>query len=509
MDQLPPEMAPVQDFIGLNCGRVLGRNLRFAGFQQPTPVQGNSVPMAIGGLDVISVAQTGSGKTLAFMLPILYKLLEAGPVNSGGGGGRNSVVAISGLALSPTRELAQQIHEESKKFAFRTGLKICVAYGGTPFGEQMRELERGCDVLVATPGRLDDMIQRRRVTLSQVRFLVLDEADRMLDMGFEPQIRNIVERADMPPSGPQGRQTMMFSATFPRAVMRIAESFLDKPVMLKVGRFGGAASSVTQKVMYVDGREKTRTCVELLKSIPGKTIIFVNTKRSADTLEADLYDLGCPSASIHGDKDQREREQVLTDFKSGKRPVMIATDVAARGIDVKDVKAVINYDFPGNIEDYIHRIGRTGRAGASGDAISFFHPDEDAAVAGKLAKVLRDHGQEVSEELHDLVKANSSRRFSTRSFRGNGGQRNRRGGGYRRDGGGNGGAAYATRGRDGGGGYGGGYGGGGGSYGGGGEGRQGSRRRDFDRFDDDDGYGDFDRRQDSRSEEHTSELQSP
>jgi len=229
------------------------------------------------------------------------------------------------------------------------------------------------------------------------------------------------------------------------------------------------------------------------------TIVFVNRKRDAEMvaeyIERNVE--GVRAESLHGDLLQGRRDRVRDNVKSGRAQVLVATDVAARGLDVRTIRQVINYDMPNNMEDYIHRIGRTGRAGASGDAISFFHPDEDAAVAGKLAKVLRDHGQEVSEELHDLVKANSSRRFSTRSFRGNGGQRNRRGGGYRRDGGGNGGAAYATRGRNGGGGYGGGYGGGGGSYGGGGGGRQGSRRRDFDRFDDDDGYGDFDRRQDS------------
>jgi len=236
------------------------------------------------------------------MLPIMFKLLEAGPASSNHGG-RNSVVAIRALAMAPTRELAIQIMDETKKFSFRTGLRICVAYGGAPFGDQMREMERGCDILVATPGRLDDMIGRGRVTLREIRFLVLDEADRMLDMGFEPQIRNIVERADMPAR--EQRQTMMFSATFPRAVMRIAEQFLNNPAMLKVGRVGGAASSVTQKIVYVDGREKTNTCIELLKAVPGKTIVFVNTKRAADTLEMDLSDLGCPAASVHGDTEQR------------------------------------------------------------------------------------------------------------------------------------------------------------------------------------------------------------
>merc|ERR1719326_2115221 len=407
MDELPEPVLPVKDFAGLNCGRVLSRNLRLAGFSVPTPVQGNSVPLAIGGMDVISVAQTGSGKTLAFMLPIMYTLLKAGPGGGSYGGGRNTVVAIRALALAPTRELAIQIMDETKKFSFRTGLRVCVAYGGSPFGDQMRELERGCDILVATPGRLDDMIGRGRVTLREVRFLVLDEADRMLDMGFEPQIRNIVERADMPTR--EMRQTMMFSATFPRAVMRIAEQFPNNPAMLKVGRVGGASQLVTQKVVYVDGREKTNTCVELLKTVPGKTIVFVNTKRSADTLEADLYDLGCPAASVHGDKDQREREKALNAFKSGKITVIIGTDVLGLGIDVPEVTHVINYDAPSDIEDYTHRIGRTGRAGHQGLATTMLN-DRDGSICRDLYQMLVTSKQDAPDWLSQIRGGGGNKR---------------------------------------------------------------------------------------------------
>merc|ERR1719201_80360 len=205
----------------------------------------------------------------------------------------------------------------------------------------------------------------------------------------------------MPPSGPGGRQTMMFSATFPRAVMRIAESFLQDAIMLKVGRVGGAASSVTQKVMYVDGRDKTPACVELLKAIPGKTIVFVNTKRSADTLEEDLYNLGCPAASVHGDKDQRERERALGAFKSGQISVIIGTDVLGRGIDVPEVAHVINYDAPSDIEDYTHRIGRTGRAGHQGLATSFVN-DRDGGIARDLYEMLAKSKQEAPEWLMQM-----------------------------------------------------------------------------------------------------------
>merc|ERR1719201_1169044 len=202
----------------------------------------------------------------------------------------------------------------------------------------------------------------------------------------------------MPPSGPGGRQTMMFSATFPRAVMRIAESFLHEPIMLKVGRVGGAASSVTQKVMYVDGRDKTPATVELLKAVPGKTIIFVNTKRSADTLEEDLYNLGCPAASVHGDKDQRQRERALGAFKSGQISVIIGTDVLGRGIDVPEVAHVINYDAPGDIEDYTHRIGRTGRAGHQGLATTMIN-ERDAGIARDLHDMLEKSKQEAPDWL--------------------------------------------------------------------------------------------------------------
>ncbi|KOO35431.1 ATP-dependent RNA, partial [Chrysochromulina tobinii] len=403
-NELPPEMAPVAHFDDLACGRVLRRNLGFAGFAQPTPVQSHSMPVALAGLDVISVAQTGSGKTLAFMLPILKRLLE-------------------------------QIAAESEKFAFRTGLRIGLAYGGTPFGSQMRELERGCDVLIGTPGRVNDMVSRERVSLRNVEVLVLDEADRMLDMGFEPQIRSLVEEADMPSSGREGgarssqgrgrveeedgfgdnddgdeavgggvsigRQTLMFSATFPKAVRAIADSFLVDPLMLKVGRVGGAATSVTQRVIRVEGRDKTDKTAELLREVPGKTIVFVNTKREADNLEYDLNALGHPSASVHGDKDQRERERALGDFKAGRIEVIIGTDVLGRGIDVPEVTHVINYDAPDEIEDYTHRIGRTGRAGHLGIATTMI-TGANRNLARELTQMLAASKQEVPEWLADM-----------------------------------------------------------------------------------------------------------
>jgi len=316
-------------------------------------------------------------------------------------------------------------------------------------------------------------VSRERVSLRNVEVLVLDEADRMLDMGFEPQIRSLVEEADMPSSGREGgarssqgrgrveeedgfgddddgdeavgggvssgRQTLMFSATFPKAVRAIADSFLVDPLMLKVGRVGGAATSVTQRVIRVEGRDKTDKTAELLREVPGKTIVFVNTKREADNLEYDLNALGHPSASVHGDKDQRERERALGDFKAGRIEVIIGTDVLGRGIDVPEVTHVINYDAPDEIEDYTHRIGRTGRAGHLGIATTMI-TGANRNLARELTQMLAASKQEVPEWLADMVP-------------------NRGGGGGRRGGG---------RGRGGGGGGGGGRGGGYSPYGGGG-----------------------------------------
>ncbi|EOD21762.1 hypothetical protein EMIHUDRAFT_65228, partial [Emiliania huxleyi CCMP1516] len=469
MPQLTAETAPVERFDELECGRVLQRNLRLAGFEVPTPVQAHSVPVALAGGDVISVAQTGSGETtpppcsppppppsshlsatLAFMLPILKRLLQSGSRKGtrGYGGayrrGRGEPVAIRALVLAPTRELAQQIHAEAEKFAFRTGLRVCVAYGGTPFGAQMRELERGCDILVATPGRINDMVQRGRVSLRAVQFL----ADRMLDMGFEPQIRSIVEEADMPAGR---RQTVMFSATFPKAVRGIANSFLVDPLMLKVGRVGGAALSVTQKVVFVAGRDKTDETVELLQAVPGKTIVFVNTKRAADTLEAELSACGHPAASVHGDKDRsalfsqppslaRARERALGDFKSGRINVLVGTDVLGRGIDVPEVTHVINYDAPDDIEDYTHRIGRTGRAGNTGLATTMLNA-ANRNIARDLLHTLTTSKQEARapEWLADMAPL---RKGGGRGRRGGGGGRGRGRRPSRYGGGGGGGGAY-------------------------------------------------------------------
>ena len=298
------------------------------------------------------------------------------------------------LVLSPTRELASQIHAESRKFAYQTGVASCVIYGGAPAVEQFRAMERGCDLLIATPGRLIDLIDRAKISLSRVCYLALDEADRMLDMGFEPQIREIVDGRDMPPCGE--RQTMLFSATFPREIQRMASDFLDDYVFLTVGRVGSSHALITQTVERVNSyHEKSEMLLDLVEAVPGLTLVFVETKRGADQLEDFLYSKGKPATSIHGDRTQQEREAALRSFRAGKTPILVATDVAARGLDIPHVTHVINFDLPSDIDDYTHRIGRTGRAGKKGQATALFLESKDGNIARSLMELMSEANQEV------------------------------------------------------------------------------------------------------------------
>eukprot|EP00899_Mesostigma_viride_P011904 jgi/Mesvir1/20714/Mv14910-RA.1 len=358
------------------------------------------------------------------------------------------------LVLSPTRELAVQIYEEARKFAFQTGLRCCVVYGGAPVANQLRDLERGCDILVATPGRLSDLMERARVSLSLVRYLALDEADRMLDMGFEPQIRRIVEGEDLPPVGV--RQTMLFSATFPKEIQRLASDFMANYIFLAVGRVGSSTDLIVQHIEYVEAQDKRSMLMDLLHSVDGLTLVFVETKRGADALQDWLCRANFPTATIHGDRTQQERESALRAFRTGKCRILVATDVAARGLDIPHVTHVVNFDLPSDIDDYVHRIGRTGRAGKSGLATAFFN-QKDEALVQPLCDLMNEAKQEVPEWLAQMA-SNQQRSFGGGRRRGGG---NRFGGRDYRSGGG---------GWGGGGGGGGGYGGHGGGYGGGGGG---------------------------------------
>ncbi|CAO3695098.1 unnamed protein product [Umbelopsis ramanniana] len=402
-------------------------NIELARYTTPTPVQKYSIPIVAGGRDLMACAQTGSGKTGGFLFPLFSELFSKGPApqpteNSSvpPGYGRTRKAYPSVLILAPTRELVSQIYAEGKKFGYRSWVKSCVVYGGADIGSQLRQIERGCDLLVATPGRLVDLIERARISMEQVRYLVLDEADRMLDMGFEPQIRRIVEQEGMP--GVDDRTTLMFSATFPRDIQHLARDFLKDYIFLSVGRVGSTSENITQKIEYVEDEDKRSVLLDILHSndVTGLTLIFVETKRMADSLSDFLLGHNFPATSIHGDRTQRERERALEYFRSGRTPIMVATAVAARGLDIANVSHVISYDLPTDVDDYVHRIGRTGRAGNTGLATAFFNRG-NKGIATELADLLKEANQEIPQFLESIAREG-------RSFGGYGGGRGGRGG---------------------------------------------------------------------------------
>lgn len=306
------------------------------------------------------------------------------------------------LILAPTRELVSQIHDEARKFAYRSWVRPAVVYGGADINQQLRQIERGCDLLSATPGRLVDLIERGRISLSNIKYLVLDEADRMLDMGFEPQIRRIVQGEDMP--GVMERQTLMFSATFPRDIQILARDFLKDYIFLSVGRVGSTSENITQKVEYVEDADKRSVLLDILNAEEqtGLTLIFVETKRMADMLSDFLMGHRYPATSIHGDRTQREREHALSTFRSGRTPILVATAVAARGLDIPNVTHVVNYDLPSDIDDYVHRIGRTGRAGNTGISTAFFNRGNKNIVR-ELVELLREANQVIPTWLEQVL----------------------------------------------------------------------------------------------------------
>ncbi|ORY09268.1 P-loop containing nucleoside triphosphate hydrolase protein [Clohesyomyces aquaticus] len=487
-DDIPVEASgqgvpePVTKFTNPPLDDHLLTNIELAGYKVPTPVQKYSIPIVMGGRDLMACAQTGSGKTGGFLFPILSQAYQHGPsappAQQGGGYGygRQRKAYPTSLILAPTRELVSQIYDEARKFAYRSWVRPCVVYGGADIGSQLRQIERGCDLLVATPGRLVDLIERGRISLCNIKYLVLDEADRMLDMGFEPQIRRIVEGEDMPPT--TGRQTLMFSATFPRDIQMLARDFLKEYIFLSVGRVGSTSENITQKVEYVEDVDKRSVLLDILHTVgAGLTLIFVETKRMADSLSDFLINQGFPATSIHGDRTQREREKALEMFRTGRCPILVATAVAARGLDIPNVTHVVNYDLPTDIDDYVHRIGRTGRAGNTGISTAFFNRG-NRGVVRDLIDLLKEANQEVPSFLESIAREGSG--FG--GGRGGGGGRGRgRGGAANRDvrrfgGGGPGGSGFGGGGGNWGGAPQGGYGGGGfggapaGGYGGGGGG---------------------------------------
>mmetsp|Transcript_77442 Transcript_77442/g.160937 ORF Transcript_77442/g.160937 Transcript_77442/m.160937 type:complete len:659 (+) Transcript_77442:3-1979(+) len=362
------------------------------GFAAPTPIQAYCWPVAEEGRDLVGIAKTGSGKTLAFLLAPFTKFL----------GARADSRGPNMLVIAPTRELACQIQAEAEKFGRKIGITSSCVYGGAPRGPQLRELRHGRHLVVGTPGRLNDFMEQGQLRLENCTFLVLDEADRMLDMGFEPQIRTLIQAI------PQGRQTMMFSATWPREVRMLANDYLNRPVHVQIGAHEATANKDITQEVYIcrSGRDKMAKLMEILArcSPTDRVIIFTNMKKLCEELARDLWHERVNCVTIHGDREQRERDQALHSFKTGRAPILVATDVAARGLDIKGVSMVINYDAAATTQDHIHRIGRTGRAGVPGVACTFLDYKE-GKQAREVMQTMEKVGQQIPQELRDLARS--------------------------------------------------------------------------------------------------------
>jgi len=350
------------NFSSLALDKSLTDVVKDLGYATPTPIQQQAIPAILAGKDVMAGAQTGTGKTAAFALPILQQLIKYA----------DDLGPIRALVLTPTRELALQVYKSFLKYAENTQLKVAVAYGGVSINPQISEIEKGAHILIATPGRLLDHIAKGSVDLSQLYTIVFDEADRMLDMGFKDEIDRVLCRL------PSKRQTLLFSATFDDTIFKLSKTLLTDPVLIEVSERNRPATQVEQLVYNVDSERKRELTSFLIGSKNWhQVLIFTRTKQTADELAKEMCKDGIVTQSIHGDKSQGARERVLAEFKQGKTRALVATDVAARGIDIVDLKYVINYELPYVAEDYIHRIGRTGRAGKAGLAISLMSPNEE------------------------------------------------------------------------------------------------------------------------------------
>lgn len=348
-----------KNFYGLGIAPGILEILTKLRFTVPTPIQEQSIPIAIEGKDLIGIAQTGTGKTLAFGVPLIQRML----------GG-----AKLGLVIAPTRELAFQIDETLRRIGVPLNLRTAVLIGGESFSQQTRALNHNPQIVIGTPGRIIDHMERRTVSLKNVSGLVLDEADRMLDMGFAPQLKRIFHAL------PQDRQTMLFSATMPEEIINIAKSYLKLPIRIEIARSGTTVKEVTQELFFVDKNDKLRLLEKVLSEYRGSVLVFSRTKFSARRIASNVRGMGHSAAEIHSNRSLNQRREALKGFQSGKYRVLVATDIAARGIDVKGIEVVLNYDLPQSPEDYVHRIGRTARAGAVGRAISFATPDQKRDV---------------------------------------------------------------------------------------------------------------------------------
>jgi ATP-dependent RNA helicase DDX3X len=393
--EVSPESVPLVSFSSLSAHAELIKNLSKLSFSKPTPVQKYAIPVIMASHDLMACAQTGSGKTGAYLIPIIARMIQNGPPAAS----RRREARPVALMLAPTRELSQQIYTEVRKFAHRTGIRSTVVYGGADPKDQSRALYQGVDILVATPGRLLDFTGRGKIDLSSVAYVVIDEADRMLDMGFVPQVTSILEQTS-------DSQMVMCSATFPKEIQQLASQFLCSDyTYLAVGRVGSTTKNIVQELHYIEEREKRVALHERLQTLTGLVLIFVETKKNADALGDYLARGGYSCACIHGDRTQSERERALIDFKRGTKPILVATNVASRGLDISNVANVVNFDAPNNIQEYVHRIGRTGRAGKQGRAITFL-TEKSRLLVKDLYSLLCECNQEVPDWLESCYKDN-------------------------------------------------------------------------------------------------------
>jgi len=426
---------PIMNFDEVNIPDYVLNEIKKQGFEKPTPIQAQGWPIALSGSNMVGIAKTGSGKTLGYILPAIVHINNQPSLSRGDG--------PIALVLAPTRELAQQIQQVANDFGSASYVRNTCVFGGASKGPQARDLQRGCEIVIATPGRLIDFLEYGQTNLKRCTYLVLDEADRMLDMGFEPQIRKILEQIR------PDRQTLMWSATWPKEVRRLAEDFLGDYVQINIGSLELSANHNIRQVITICGdQDKDEKLQELLESIydgdndPGKIIIFAETKVRVESVARYIRGFKVHCVAIHGDKSQMERDYVLRQFRTGKSNILVATDVAARGLDVDGIRHVINYDYPSNSEDYIHRIGRTGRSDTTGTSYAFF-TENNAKQAQDLVAVLQEAKQEIDPKLLEMVNrkgrngfdraynrrygSGGGSRFQSNSFRKTGQQSNGRG----------------------------------------------------------------------------------
>ena len=357
------EVANTSAFADLGLPEFVLKAVADAGYTQPTPIQEQAIPQLLEGKDIIGGAQTGTGKTAAFALPIIARLHKHGKTRA--------------LIMEPTRELAQQVYDALQVFAKHTNLRTALLYGGVRYGKQREQIQRGADIIVATPGRLLDFLGQRLLKLDSIETLVLDEADRMLDMGFMPDVRKIIGFT------PRKRQSLLFSATVPPAIDSLSQWMLHEPVTIRIGSGTSTADTITHSIYPVDDRQKFDLLVAILDQTDyDSALIFTRTKHGADTIARWLEHRGHNIGILHSDRTQKERERAMADFRSGKSRLLVATDIVARGIDISGISHVINYDIPQHPEDYVHRVGRTGRANRDGEAVTLYTAGEQDFLRG-------------------------------------------------------------------------------------------------------------------------------